>query len=194
MIDPEILQKLNSQDWESFIPRLVHYALFRIKAARWRGHQDVVLDLEAKDFALKAIALIYTGKRKWNPEQVPDLLVYLKGVVHSLVNHHVASAGARKRRNPVLRSTDDDDPLEPLEGAPAQEDGPLEELERKELEDYLRKWAGSDERLKVVLKCLFEGRKRADIAMELRLPLGIVDNCLKRIRRALSKFLDEDNN
>jgi len=194
MIDPEILQKLNSQDWESIIPRLVHYALFRVKVARWRGRQNAILDLEAKDFALKAIALVYTGKRKWNPDQVPDILVYLKGVVHSLVNHHVQSAGARKRQNPILRSTDDDDPLDPLEGAPAQEDGPLEELERKELEDHLIKWAGTEELLKLVLKCLFEGKKRADIAIELNLPLPIVDNCLRRIRRALNKFLDDDNN
>jgi len=189
MITPEMLQRLNARDWKEIFPKLVLYALYRLKiAGRREAH------LEAKDFAQQAIVLVYEGKRKWNPDQVPDLLVYLKGVVHSLVSHHFEVANSRIKQHPTAVLADGEKLSDPVELIPAPDQGPLEKLELEEIQRALLNWASDDETLQKAINSLFQGMKRRELASELDLPLAIVDNCLKKIRRVLNKFLDENNN
>lgn len=200
MIAPETLNKLNSQNWEIIIPKLVNYAVFRLRIMRWQtSRQSTHSDLkaEAEDFALEAIKLVYAGTRKWNPDKIPDILLYLKGTVRSLISHHVASPGHKRRHNLSPKFMDDEKAPNPIEVIPMdRHDEPheLRELKGKEIETYLLNWAVQDETLQTILHCLFNGMKRADISIYTGKQLSTLDNYIRKIRRALIKFLDNDNN
>lgn len=193
MVDPAILQKLDVQDWEELYPKLVHYAAFLCKFyVRRVGAQEAAQAMEANDFAQKAIELVYTGKRQWRPNEVPDLLTYLKGVVRSLVSHWVELRNYTQSVKFTTKHGEEEDFWDGMPGTPRAPSVDLV-LERKEIEDYLRNWAGNDEILRAILSHLFEGMKRAEIAKALGLPLPVIDNQMKRIRRAVKKFLNIDN-
>jgi RNA polymerase sigma factor (sigma-70 family) len=173
----------DDETWKSIIPKLFYYAI-------WQTRRKKLPQEEAKDLVEEAITRLLTGGRKWDQEKV-DLLTYLKGVIRDLSRRKVKSADKTRRYNEV-RDVDGES-LDFVESAKSSEPTPLEELERKELEEYIWSEAGDDEEMQWVLICIFEGKRRQDIANELNFPVSKVDNIMKRVRRAAKKFLNQTN-
>jgi hypothetical protein len=75
--------------------RLIAYAKDRIRFAAFTSvarpaviNGELTIDgKSALDFAQVAIAKFGDGRRKWNPEACPDFLMFLKGVVRSLISN-----------------------------------------------------------------------------------------------------------
>lgn len=173
----------DEETWKSIYPKLFYYAL-------WQARRKKLSKEKAKDLVHEAITRILTEKRKWNREKV-DLLTYVKGVIYSLASHEVESADALRRHNEV--KDEDGESLDLVESAKSSESSPLEELERKELEEYLWSEAGDDEEMQWVLICIFEGKRGQDIANELNFPVSKVYNTMKKVRLATKKFLNQTN-
>ena len=175
--------KNHEEELIEIYPKLIYYA--SCETRRKGLSKD-----KACDLVHKAIELIFTGKRKWDREKV-DLLTCLKGVIRSSASHEMESADTARRYNAM--KDEDGESLDVIESAESSESTPLEEMERKELEEYLWSEAGDDDDMKLVLLCLFKGERRQDIAKELNLPVSEVDNIMKRVRRATKKFLNQSN-
>jgi len=93
LVKPEILKKLKESDWSDILPRLVLYAEFKVRRLYWRTKEKNTLPdgSTAEDLAHQAIELVFSGDRRWAPDKNPDILLYLKSVVDSLVSHSVHS-------------------------------------------------------------------------------------------------------
>jgi RNA polymerase sigma factor (sigma-70 family) len=188
MVDPDILQKLGSQDWESIYPKLTHYAIWLTKPIRWRTPFGTLpKGLDPRDLASQAIERVFTGERQWHPNKHLDVLNYLKGVVRSLVSHLLRSPDHTRRQSSIAEGEELHDPMELATSA---EPDPLDNLEAEELWDYLWRQTDGDEEMQLVLLCLDEDMKRGEIADQLELPPQKIDNIMKKIRRRTKKFLD----
>lgn len=189
-ISQELFDKLSSQNWEDILPKLTHYAAFLAKSLNWlRGSADLPKGLQPQDLVHEAITLVYTGKRHWDPDKVPDISVFLKGVIRSLVSHLVQSPEHTRRQNLELEGGEGE-PTTQIEIADAKNPDALELSIVRDVGEYLWNHAGDDEDMKLVLLCLDEEMKRGDIANQLDFPLKKVDNILKRIRRATIKYFE----
>ena len=190
-VDRATLEKLSSQDWKALYPQLTHYALLLVKSLRWQtGSTDLPKGFQAQDLVNEAITLVFTGQRRWNPGKVP-VLIYLKGVIRSLASHLVESAEHKKRQD--LTVVDEEtETIKEVEISDTNAPSPEDLLLVNEIAEYLLKSAKGDENMQLVLLCLDDGMKRSEIVELTELPLKEVDNIMKRIRRALKKFLENN--
>jgi hypothetical protein len=190
LIDTEIFAILTRQGWDEIIDKLTPHAVFKVSRSFWRsGKRSLPRGEEVEDIVYNSIDMVLSGKRKWDPKKEPDLLQYLKGVVDSEVSHLLESYEHLKREY-ICIGEGKESPVE-LVVDPGQD--PLSEVIASERRDYLWKCAKGDEDMELVLCCIDEGiSNRQEISDTLKMPLNIVDNTLKRIRRKLKKFIDEE--
>ena len=188
MLRTDIVRILTSEDGQKIYPLLVEYASLRI------GARILPKKLEPRDLAAEAIESLLDGKRRWDSEKVPDLFYFLKRVVDSKLSHLFELAEHKKRQD--ISSADEQSLDDPIDTIPPDQikdtnpTGPFEELEAKELKDYLWKQAEGDEELELLLLCLENGMERREIAEELAWPPKKVDNVRKRIKRIYLKYPD----
>ena len=94
LVDTDVLERLEAANWEYIALALTDYALFKVRRLKWRtgDKESLPKGMTVGDLAYNAIKEVWSGDRRWNPTESPDLLAYLKSVVDSLVNHLVNSA------------------------------------------------------------------------------------------------------
>lgn len=94
-LDEDILRQLKESDWERLTPRLVKYAIFKVRRLEWRTGAFLPKGLLPEDLALEAIRKTFEGVRLWDTLKKPALLEHLKSVVDSDVHALVSSAEHR---------------------------------------------------------------------------------------------------
>jgi DNA-directed RNA polymerase specialized sigma24 family protein len=145
------------------------------------------------DIAAEAICRVLRRQRRYDPAKYPDLKLYLRGVVMSLVSHLAESAGVRRVRPfPQVQQDGTDDPvdMEPEGDEPA----PSENCIRKETVDTLKTVAVGEQNDLVVriLTCLDAGiTKPAEMAQHLGVPVRQINNAQKRLRRIAVEALGQ---
>jgi DNA-directed RNA polymerase specialized sigma24 family protein len=189
-VSRETLDVLKKQDWPTIIKQLTGYALSRVRSMHWATGQDLVPGgRDAADLAMEAITLVYTGKRRWDPDKNPDLLFYLKGVVKSLTGHLAISQDNQRRVG--VGAAEEGDPVSTATDPIATADETLVEKEAEELviamiEDAI----ADDEGLQLVFEGLRDGMSPKEIADDLGLSVTKVYAMLQKLRRrarAISK-------
>ena len=188
MVKPEILKKLKESDWSDILPRLVLYAEFKVRRLYWRTKEKNTLPdgSTAEDLAQQAIELVFSGDRRWAPDKNPDILLYLKGVVDSLVSHAVKSYEHRYRD----QYDEDSEHGVSLDDLSDKETvTPYDELLEKDILKFLYDNSKDDNNLQLIILCLEEGISKPKVIAEtLKIPVSEVNNCKKKIRRLIDKY------
>ena len=117
-----VLELLETADWNDIILKLTRYAIWRARRYTWRSGDPTRLP-EGKapeDIAIDAIEKVWNGTRDWDPEKYPDLLVHLKWIVKSDIEHLLSSMEHRKTgRMPALKGDEETEPDDDLAGRQA---------------------------------------------------------------------------
>lgn len=198
----EVISLLSAFDWEDGINRLVLYAQYKAEKYKWRGIFGGVLPegMNPNDIVSIAIEKVLTGERNWDPEKQPNLYLYLRSVVDSLLSSY--SRGLENRsfvgNDEMLQyiKNDEDDLPPPVENLPSscltaeQELINLPEMNDAEeciltLYDFLQ----DKPFLQSMLECIEIGiEKPADMAEKLKVPVKEIYNANKQLNRKLIEF------
>jgi len=109
----EALKRFSEADWDEMLPRLVQYALFKVRRLEWRTGDFLPRGMMPEDLALEAIrktcdglsgARRGKGVRIWNPEKDPELLHFLRSVIDSDV-HALVQSSEHKLTQYMARET-----------------------------------------------------------------------------------------
>ncbi len=155
--DPEVIERLNAQDWEDLYEDLVAYATIRVQELSWeRGPGALPEGKGPEDFAKEAIESLYTGRRTWNYEQYPNLKNVLTGIIDSLVSNLVTSA--EHRRSKDVEPSD----LETFYADISSEE-PDGEVRAEDIEERMRQAVADDPELEFVFEAMLEGHDSESI-------------------------------
>jgi hypothetical protein len=186
--------KLDSYDWESISRVLLDHTLLKVNKAYWRsGRANLPGGNQVKDIVVDSIGAVYLGERNWNPEDEPDIVEYLKGVVDSKVSHLLERYDHKHQQyklggGDTSVTTAEDSPIPDLEDVGQN---PLSEAIAQDWWNRLWKASGDDEDMQFVLICFEEGvTDRSGLAEKLGWEVIRVDNTLKRIRRHMKKCIE----
>jgi DNA-directed RNA polymerase specialized sigma24 family protein len=174
-MDQEIVRRLDEHDWNGSILKLTAYV---ITLCRLAGGQGIPSGLEPEDIVMEAIEKVYTGVRKWDPEKDPDLHLYLKSVVKSILSNKVNFAGNRILAGILLEDT--------LEDQTADAET---ELYARQLDQSISAAMRGDPELCLVYKALKDGLRPAQIAKEYAIEINTVRNAQKRLGRLVYKII-----
>lgn len=166
MINHDILERLQKQDWPIIILRLEAYAARRVSRLSWRRGREALPDgKQSHDLAMGAITQAFgiEGDRKWNYEKHPDLLKYLMDTVDSLVSNLVRSSEhkstAKSSTNEFKKNND------PVHQGSIKSDYEAQ-IDNKALVDKIHECTEGEDELEVIFQCLLEGMTPREIAEE----------------------------
>lgn len=190
LVDEATLERLQQFDWPRLSRELAFYAAKQAKVRYWgpEGHADrLPRGLQARDLANEAILKVYRGERRWDPDQNPDLLAYLRGVVDSLISALIRSLDHRVSKERVNVDVTD------LEDASLNPEEELIEAERVQVAgrvlDGLLRLTDNDPMAKRVLEQIFDGESRPRvIAQNLGCTATEVTNTKKRLDRMVEQL------
>lgn len=184
--DAKVRSLLDSADLPDIRKKLVVYAeLVARKHFIKRDIESLPDGRQVEDFVDDAIALVYSGKRRWNPDQVPDLLFYLKGVIDSLVSHFFESPANERRDYSRPRETEED----PIETVPEVTKTPTSDSDYKEFVEYLHKVVEGNPIMENIVACIEAGiSKRAEIIEYTGYTPNVVDYNLDKIRKLVNDY------
>jgi hypothetical protein len=157
----------------------------------------------AEDVALNAIEKVWDGTRDWDPDRYPDLLVHLKWIVRSDIEHLYSSLEHKTTgRIPVLIKEDGTEielgetgreyphsftekVLTPEEKLISEHNKKSEQALLAELYDAVK----GDEDLEMLLLCFEEGIDKPEaIAIETNWEIDKVYNLKKKLLRKAAKI------
>jgi len=119
VVDEAALERIRTANWKEIAEDLLKYATAKVRRRRWRtgNREDLAKGWKANDLVNEAVKRMLAGKRQWNPEKDPDLLLYLRNVIDSLVSNL-----AKDKDNRLVTYIPEEagrDPEEMLNRAPA---------------------------------------------------------------------------
>jgi len=171
-----VLELLESADWNYIILKLTHYAFWRAAKYKWKTGNPNQLPggITPQDVAKNAIEKVWSRTRNWDPEKHPDLLLHLKWIVDSDINHLAESMEHTLSRR--ISDSIGDDVLDPIpdptsslgesltiktpeEHLIEQEANEREEKVKKDLDALVK----GDEELELLLMCFEEGIDKAEM-------------------------------
>jgi hypothetical protein len=193
---------------DRLVKELVVFAIRRSKELTWRRGSAMELPGGETPQSIVSLAIVRAaeGTRQWNPKTHPDLSLYLKGVIRSLLNHLATS-----RENTLFAaapgSEDQDAPawdaganMTELDGAEWLARAPItpedellagERLNAEEwAENILDQAAREDAEVSAVIRAMRDGcdpRKDIEIADETGLAIEEVRKAKKRLNRLIDK-------
>ena len=177
-MDDELRSRLDQEDWDEHLERLIVFADRLIKQSFWRGEHSRLAPggKEAVDFAMESIVDVYTGAdtgvRTWDPLKTPNLRSHLFGVVRSKISNAFNAA-----ENKDIRINDDMPEPSPAE---SPDDTFLWEL----FDDL-----ADEPDLQKVIEAVVDGHdKRSEIADALGLAPSEVSNLRKRLGRRITAY------
>jgi len=174
----ETVQKLlDDYDWNTAILKLSAYTVWYCK---WK---NIMLPsgLEQEDIAMIAIEKVYTGERKWDPANDPDLFKYLTGVCNSIISNQTSSVQAKETS--LTNITE--------QQQPEADDYTIEEMYCERLDREIAAAMRGDPECLMVYKALKDGERPREIAEEYAISVESVRNAQKRIRRTAEKVIEE---
>lgn len=205
-----ILELLESADWNDIILRLSYHAVWRARRYKWRSGDFTRLPggKAPEDFAIEAIEKVWNGQRNWNPEKYPILLHHLMWIVDSDLDHAFNSLEHRstgrafssedydgsepnhEKADPNSTSSIHNPPLTPEENMIASQDREMEEEVKKQLYTAVE----GDEDLELLLICIEEGFDNPDlIAAKTGWDIKKVYNLKRKLLRRGKKIIEEMN-
>jgi len=205
MAKDRVLELLEAADWNDIILKLTHYAIWQARRYTWKSRDPSRLP-EGKtpeDVAFDAIEKVWNGTRDWDPDKYPDLLVHLKWIVKSDIEHLFSSMEHRKTgRTPVLKGGEETEPsygemiLGPSSPTPETASTPEEELIAQEdrrleekLKDELYAAVKGDDDLELLLLCFEEGIEKSEaIASQTGWDVKKVYNLKRKLLRRAAKI------
>jgi len=200
-----VLDLLEAADWNDIILKLTRYAIWLARRYTWRSGDPSRLPKgkAPEDIAIDAIEKVWNRTRDWNPDKYPDLLVHLKWIVKSDIEHIFSSMEHLKSgRISALKGDEETEPsygetvrdpssptpetaLTPEEELIAQEDKRLEE----KLKDKLYAAVVGDEDLELLLLCFEEGVEKSElIASQTGWDVKKVYNLKRKLLRRATKI------
>jgi len=201
----DVLKHLEEADWVKIITELARYAHWRAYRYKWRsGNPGQLPDGKTpKDIAFEAISKVITGDRAWDPDRYPDLLIHLKWIVKSDLNHLFTSMGhmSSGRLNESIEHDSPESPYDetildprlplcdhtqtPEEHLIAKENAEYEEMAKQKLFALVK----GDEDLESLLLCFDEGIDKPElIAREMGWDIKTVYSLKRKLLRKASSI------
>ncbi len=185
--------ELAQDQQRQLLDRLTVYAERKYKRLGWfkDGHFRSPSGQGPEDIAAEAIVRLIQGRRTYDEQKYPDLLVYLKNVVDSIVYHIIKSIDFEKRKSKPYTLTEDGK-IEEIEIENGGDD-PSKVLIQKDLVEKINtvlyeKFA-QDDIVLGILECMKAGiDKLSDIAEYLDIKTSYINNAQKRLRREFDKI------
>ena len=143
------------------------------------------------DVAAEAIIRLIEGRRNYDDQKQPDLLVYLRSVVDSIVSHVIKSADFDKRKSMPKVLTEDGE-IEEIEIESGVATPSLVYMQKdlvERINAILKERFAQDDVALGILECLKAGiDKPSEIAEYFDIKINDVNNAQKRLRRAFDKI------
>lgn len=184
------------EQWQRLLDRLTHYALQKYRRLSWiNGEQYRSPKGQGpEDIAIEAIKRLIEGKRQYDEHKYPDILVYLRGVVDSLISHIIESPEFEKKC-PMPYIINSDGETEEI-GIACKDPGPSKIYMQKEvvekLKSILRAKFAEDQIVLGILECMEAGiDKRSEMAEYLEVNVTEITNAQKKLQRQFDKMRDE---
>jgi hypothetical protein len=193
---------------ERLVKELIVFAIRRSKELRWRTNNAMELPGGETPQSIVSLAIVRVaeGTRQWNPETHPDLGLFLKGVIRSLLNHLATgrentmfqvATGSENTDTPVLEVGTDAGEISGAEWLARAPATPEEELLLKEhfkVEEWpaaiLDKAASEDKQVSAIIRAMRNGcdpGSDIEIADETGLPVVEVRKVKKRLNRLIDR-------
>lgn len=212
--DNEVLERLESADWENIITKLTRYAYWHATWYKWKIGNPIELPggMTPEDIAKKAIEKVFSGDRAWDPEKYPDLLIHLQWIVGSDLDH-LFNSKEHNTTNRIIESEAEESseltynniihgssaPLNEGFHAKNPEERLIfrEEKEREEkAKEQLYALVKGDEDLELLLMCFEEGICKSElIATEMGCDVAKVYNLKRKLSRkaaAIKKIMEQE--
>lgn len=171
------LLAIGNEEWAEIIGRLTVFAANRAsRLTFYGGTGGMPGGKDIEEVVFDAIESVWLGERLWDPDRVPDLLQFLKGVVYSRLGHLVSSAAHR-----MAAPNQTVDELSLAAGTP----DPLDDAHAKEVAERIRRCAQHDTDLIELLDLYAQGIRGKDAAAQLRVSPGEIYARVRRLRRIL---------
>jgi len=184
---------LENQDWELISSKLLKYTKAKINQIHWyTGHGEAPKGIQAEDIVQEAIYKVLNGERRWNPQQYPDLLTFLKSIIRSEISHLLKSWDHQH----VISTEKIEMKMDKENLAETPEEILINAERKKHLHQYKEKLfelAKDDEEVFFILDC-YENDiwKPREIANKLGVQTDKVYNALKRLKRMLKKIEESE--
>ena len=200
----KVFDLLEAADWNDIILKLTRYAIWQAHKYTWNSGRPNQLPRgkAPEDIAIDAIEKVWNGTRDWDPDKYPDLLVHLKWIVKSDIEHLFSSMEHQKTgRIPTPKGDEKTEPSygeivrDPSSPTPETASTPEEELIAQEnmrleekLKDELYSAVKGDEDLELLLVCFEEGIDKAEaIASQTGWDVKKVYNQKRKLLRRAAK-------
>lgn len=199
--DTEILALVEKTITPDELNKLTLYALYKLGQIRWRGvwSGKVPGGVQAEDLAMSAIEALLVGNPKkggrvWVRQKQPDLLMFLRDVVDSKVNHLAERSENKSEREPKPADGESEadfldrkrDTIFDPEGAEPNSD---EEEANERLFFALLEEVKHDALLQKILECHWDGISgRAEVAAKLGVDPNDITLAKKRLDRIVPEF------
>lgn len=205
---------LEQADWKDIIPRLLMHAINKLRQ-KYFLYNSPLAGFDIKDIAqeqvMEAIGKLWSEKVNWKYEEKDNLLYFLQNTINSQISHLFDNMEyLTTERFPITHEDADSKPLEveellkranPVETHaesmnPSLPPDPLSELIDREEEEaamatILGQIKGDGELEDVVLCIMNDICKPKEIAKELSLKVGEINNRQKRLRRVYKNLLEQ---
>jgi hypothetical protein len=186
---------------DRLIKELIAFSIKRSRELRWRTGNTMELPGGETPQSVVSLAIVRAveGTRRWDPETHPDLGLYLKGVIRSLLNHLATS-----RENTMFEAASDSHDADDLEvtdlsGAEWLTSSPITPEERLLAEERFEaeRWAASildrasseDADVFAIVKAMRNGcDPRSD--MELSRESGLAVENVRKAKKRLNRLID----
>jgi len=177
----ELAERFRRHDWDDAIRRLLHHAA----AITMAWGQRSVAGYEPQDVVDKAIEMTLDGTRRWDWNRVPDLNVFLRGVIRSLLSKKGVVGGAEARSH--IEYIDPTDPLSP-EAEVLPEDGIADE-EMAAMFDTLMNEVGDDRSLRDYVEAIRSGfSKPSEVAELMGVDVHVVYEHIRKLIKIIRKI------
>jgi len=162
--------------------RLVFRANRMLKARLGNGHEKAMM---GNDVVMELIEALYTGRRKWNREAMPDLEPWLYSQLRSAVSNTLK----REKKFQVPNDCEDEDDSYADAGEEAFSDhDPVQDYVDEETLNRIRKKLKPDPEAEAVFEELTKDSGNQEIADDLGLDIQEVVNAKRRIQKRVDKI------
>jgi hypothetical protein len=185
--------ELTDEQWQQLLDRLTYYALQKYRKLGWSqsGGYRSPCGMGPEDIATEAIERLIEGTRQYNKDKYPDILIYLKGVIDSIVSHIIESPEFEKKY-PMPCILNSDGEIEEIEVDCKGPDSSQIHIQMEVVEkskSTLCKHFAQDQVVLGILECIEAGiEKRSERAEYIGVKESDITNAQKRLQRQFDKI------
>lgn len=197
-MDKKTRDLIEKADWKCISSELAEYALYKARRIYWRSdrYRNLSRGKTSEDIAYEAIQRTLSGDRSWDPEKDPDIIIFLKSVVDSLMYHLIHSQN-HKRLQPLPENGNGNIREDIIhKWSPDSSPTPEEQILLKEEEEQadrivsiMFEAVAEDAELETILEARMEGCVRPEEIAEVKnMDIKHVYNLIRKLKRRLRKL------